>query len=653
MPSRHPPRRRRTVGARGVAQLWRWLCLALLPVLAACAEPGLPDLVVRSVDLDAENRLTVTIANDGSGEVPPDVGDVIFVVDGRHLGGYNFVSLADQSIRNPGSATVVETNHRLGGGRRLVSAWIDAAAQVEEDNEFQNRRSVTLEPAELTGPDYVIEGLSVESGGGLQFEVVNRGNSASSSSHWVNFLVHSDDELVATWDEQLPALDVGESHVLSPDVSVEGGAAYRAAISTFTFAVELDSTNNSLVRVLPDDDMLLEPYHELLSTVNVLWGNIVWRQGGVVQGYPGWSQSQKAELDYAILQRERGVQELAAPPVLDDTLISVDDAWQIFLAHVAHALWLEVHDAVPWNLEDFTNSELNQLLSNESLFVYHPSEQKFFFAQSHMGAVTAWNPRVAYEFMATLGLIESTQLGTVLSLTDWMRGHLRHVEGTDDPQELYAYGDGEPPFDRVIFPFIGLDHVAHGCWGTSGLYAAVLRGVNIPVGREDVDLAGGNHSRPVFPSIDRGMPHGDDPYSNLLLPSGGVVPAAEILYPLAEIQNMLVEPEVDCSGGECNTPGEQAAYNAKTGQLQASFDSRADGLLYQYAVHGAAYVDDSLRGRRLGGQIIEFARPYFTEEERATMIQQIEAELETLGDGDLQAGEAIVIERFERFIANR
>jgi hypothetical protein len=269
-----------------------------------------------------------------------------------------------------------------------------------------------------------------------------------------------------------------------------------------------------------------------------------------------------------------------------------------------------------------------------------------------MGNLTAWNPRICYEFLVNLRMIKSSQLETIDALTDWMRGHLIHLAADENYTQQFGYA-GPPPADKVLYPLEGRLHKTAGCWGTSGLYGAVLRSVNIPVERADINLMNQTHCRPVFPSVDKGMPHGDDPYTAILVPSGAVISSSELFYSLSQMAARFVNPTVDCVGSTCNTPGEQADYNSGKDQWQLAYDTMADYILYEYAQYGPGYLNDSLRGPRMGGGVHEFVKPYFSNAERAIMVAAVGIKIREIGRGDIEAGKRKVIDRWNRFGQNR
>ena len=171
--------------------------------------------------------------------------------------------------------------------------------------------------------------------------------------------------------------------------------------------------------------------------------------------------------------------------------------------------------------------------------------------------------------------------------------------------------------------------------------------------RANLNLNDAHHSRPDFVSVGLSMPHGDDPYNAVLIPSGAVVPSSQLLFTSSEMEEFFIDPMLDCNADTCNTIGEQASYNSGRLRWALAHAYLSDYLLYQYAVYGPDYLADSLRGPRIGGGVREYAKPYFTEFERGRIIADAENRLLELGDGDLENGKGIVRSRFGRFGSNK
>jgi hypothetical protein len=613
-----------------------------------------PDLAITDLSLNADNFLTVTFRNEGYGPVTKDTGSIQMYVDGWPISGYSLANLANKDYKNVNGSTTITTGIRIGGSNRRIAAVIDPGNVISETNEFQNQVSKTITPPTKNGPDFTISNLSLNASNQLRITVRNIGNQASASNFPVRIRVISDNSVVADLSPNLPAIGVNANMVLSPSPSIPVNSlqSIRVLLNTNGNMDELDGTNNVMEKWL-GGNVNYAPYQALLG-INKIANSIKWENAGGVRNYRSWTPAEKNDLQNAVITLEnKGNPTISAPPALfpgDD--ISPADAWQIYLAHVAQCLWVDVHNKVSWDLDSYSNVNLELLLDGRKLIRYISSTNRYGFEVGNLGRVTPWNPKVAYEFMSNFGIIQSSPTQTLYKLTDWMRAHLVHISSDDDLVVQYGYA-GPPPVDKVLYALEGKEHITAGCWGTTGLYNAMLRTVNIPVESGTLNLGGGTHSRPIFPSLDKSMPHGDDPYTRPLLPSGVPIPTAEIFYSLAEMNSKFIAPTLDCVGSNCNTVGEQASYNHGKDHIELAVALKGDHILYTYATKGAAYMDDYLSGPSMGGSVHLYVKPYFEPAERADMITQIENRLTDLGDGDIEAGKDIVEQRVLRWQNNK
>lgn len=614
-----------------------------------------PDLVPKGLSFDANNVLTVTFKNEGNAEVPAGVGGLAIFIDGEPVGGYLFGRLVDQSFRSPNGTMILRTNFRMSGADRRIAVALDPENEIAESNEFQNTMSRTMTPPPISGPDFVVSDLGLVGGNVLTIQVRNIGPAASPLNLSVHIRVIVNEVVAADLTPALPVLAAGGGTTTitpNPPIVIAPGSRVRALLNTNNLFDEIDNTNGVREEILPGGPSLL-PYTALLGQP-VIANNAIWRGSGGVVSYTAWTVGQRNDLNNAIVALETGSPQVpSAPPTLfagDE--ISASDAWAIYVAHVAQSLWVEVHNAVSWHLDAFTPGQLAFLLDSRKLMAYNSVTNRYRFETSLMGTITAWNPRFCYEFLSNLDMIKASQLETIYAFTDWMRGHVIHISSSDVLLEQYGYA-GPPPADKILYPLEGKRHISAECWGTSGLFGAVLRSVNIPVERLNIDLDNLTHSRPSFPSVDRSMPHADEVYNAVLSPSGGVVPSSQIFYSGAEMNAKFLNPPVDCVGGNCNTVGQQAGYNLGKSELVLAYAVAADYLLYDFAQYGAAYLNDRLRGPSIGGVIHEYVRPYFTPAERTAMVGVIQIKVQEIGSGDLDAGKAIVIARWNRFNQNK
>jgi hypothetical protein len=412
-------------------------------------------------------------------------------------------------------------------------------------------------------------------------------------------------------------------------------------------------------------------YSALLSDP-ALAASIVWEGPSGPVAYPAWDAGQKRGLARALELVDAGLPAgLKAPPepilplkLRDDVLdraklgaeesqetceddghvfYSADEAWTLYLAHVAHSLWLERGRKVAWSLRDMTPEERALLLDSRRL-QKRKDAHEFEATRFAMGHALSWDPALAYRFLEGKGMLGTTPEETVFALTSWASRNLRHIAGAETFQALYAY-PGPPPVDMIIRPAVPGPKKVGGCWGVTGVYAAVLRGANVPVVNSQVD----GHSRPHFPTAGRFLNHGDDVYTSLIAPSGNEVPPAELLLTANDWEALVVTPAVDCVEGRCNTLKEQADYNVGRRERLLARKHMTDGFLYKLVKEGPVAVDAELRGYETNNELVTFAKPFLSDEERRAFLAELEAELARLGGGDAEKGKAVVEQRVKAF----
>jgi hypothetical protein len=616
-----------------------------------------PDLVPYNLSFDANGALLFEFGNEGQRAVPGGPGKIDFFVDGEFLRSCVLDNLPDQSFRAPGGSVTLDTGLRLAGRNRRIAVVVDPANAIDESNEFQNTLTRSLTPPVTSGPDFIIGDIALETPSRLRVLLGNKGTSDSPTDLSVRFAAWVNDEHVGALDTIVPSIRPNRAIRLTYPIPVPiaDGSRVRLSVKTNRLADEIDNTNNSREVILPSGPSLA-PYTAILDNPRIR-NSINWeaRSDGLSQvtlPYDSWSAAQKADLQAAILSREKGgPYPLDAPPDVEaDGEISAEDAWSIYLAHVAQTLWVEVNRKVGWRLTSLTDEQLSLLLDGRKLLSFWYLD--YSFNTYLLGSVTAWNPRICFEFLDNLGLIKPTQVETIYALTDWMRGHLVHTFSGEDRIHLFDYA-GLPPADKMLYALDDRKHKVEGCWGVTGLYAAVLRSINLPVESERIWLEEFYHSRPFFPTVDLGLTHGDDVHNAVLTPSGSVAPSSVMFFNGADMQALFIEPTPDCHEGRCNTAKEQASYNSGRHRWREAYEHMADYLLYQYAYRGAAYLNDSLRGPRRNNTIHEYVKPYFTGPERAGMVQAVAEKLVEIGEGDMEAGKTRVIDRWQRFQGNK
>ncbi|MBR9683886.1 hypothetical protein GOV03_05090 [Candidatus Woesearchaeota archaeon] len=335
----------------------------------------------------------------------------------------------------------------------------------------------------------------------------------------------------------------------------------------------------------------------------------------------------------------------------DHTLYLEEDAWDMYLTHIAHSLKLEVEKVLPWSIKDYDQANLALIFDGKNFIKFLGGLNNHYkFDDSGQGGrvgVTDWNPLPAYTFLYEENILAETQIDTIYNLTQWIRAKLVH-HNTSTPFNWDGY-IGFPPVEKILYPPEGERHWTQGCYATTSLYTAILHTVNIPV-RRNYTLLGNSiktedeiHTRFEFPIPGIGMVHGDDPYNILARRGINEVPVSKLFMGLGEINELIDNPEIDLNDGFVHTIGEIASYTAQRRQVEAAFQHRADIFMIERAREILGIKQNALDNFLIpynGGDEDQpyFWKPLFSEEERQVIREGIDQTLIELGDGDIEEG---------------
>jgi len=294
--------------------------------------------------------------------------------------------------------------------------------------------------------------------------------------------------------------------------------------------------------------------------------------------YPSWSYAQSARLKdiFASLVRGEADLELACPDILanmafpsqttaNSVYYTAEQAFDVFAAHAAHVLFLELTDRVPWSILSFNDGEIEELLAFDRYFApIKPSlseasgqypdhirpgrDFQLPFRVNNAQEAVICDPREAYRFIrgqvsAHLpDLLGQDPEETLVHLTAWMRDNVQHGddEAFHDRTEVAGYAFLA---DRLkIHPRVDTIMALAGCHSAAALLYDLAKGVNIPLlmvrsqDREDTSGHYGSrtHSGLVFrweSEAPRILRHSDDIYANRL---GPAFPLGNTGFPLSE-----------------------------------------------------------------------------------------------------------------------
>ncbi|TLX70286.1 T9SS type A sorting domain-containing protein [Labilibacter sediminis] len=280
--------------------------------------------------------------------------------------------------------------------------------------------------------------------------------------------------------------------------------------------------------------------------------------------YESWGSDMKTALDSAIrkviLHKSLDIQdppELFIKPDVGEvvpTTLYPEDAWRIYLAHIAQSIVTDVYDYVSWKLNEASEEKLIHLFDGSS---FYKREVDYYAVQYKHGCATLGDPLFSFNFLKNNNLIGPSEDNTILRILDWGRDNLLHYSkrsGETYEQSYLRCFDGfqgsYPPIKVVIEGVEDgmVDRISHwtkGCHGTTGFLKGICRVLNIEVSDSYTVFPdfGVVHSQPVFPGINVFMCHADDLYSS----SAKTSPRLEIdklLFDLS-LYTQLFDPDLE------------------------------------------------------------------------------------------------------------
>lgn len=299
-----------------------------------------------------------------------------------------------------------------------------------------------------------------------------------------------------------------------------------------------------------------EKYLPLLRNASFR-AQMVFVDGAGTRAYDSWPDEDKLLLRefLYLLETDRELPVSGPPALTSDRYMSLCDAKKIYLAHVAQSLWIEAGGRVPWRLTGATAAHLEHLFDMRRLLQFTSGAGRgHSFEFGVMGGVTQWSPAIAYDFLQSNGMIRADPWQTIQAVTEWCRANLFHIIGymydneggpfasqADQWEYIYGYR-GLPLVDKMLHPLPGRRSITHGCWGTDGFLAALLRTVNIPVRHGRSNFSGAHHSRAEFFTVGQNLAHGDDPYNGWVRLGHNNVPIHRIFRDNASLAAEIDSP---------------------------------------------------------------------------------------------------------------
>ncbi|MCJ7664926.1 MAG: hypothetical protein MUO24_11890 [Desulfobacterales bacterium] len=212
----------------------------------------------------------------------------------------------------------------------------------------------------------------------------------------------------------------------------------------------------------------------------------------------------------------------AVVPPLSGDYMQPQDASEIFLAHIAFSLWVEISRHVRWHLHDNSSQSLSLILDSRNMFT--PGTQAnnavgFYTINADMSGVGfPGNPTASYQFLTGSNpsirsgpsFIKATARDTIWKVFRWIRDNLLHgTMGLTPAHQQAAYGCQSYQPIQTIFtrtidpgsPALGPRFFSYyGCHSSAALVVWLLRVINIPAQSYDTYIE--DSQNPLHAGID-------------------------------------------------------------------------------------------------------------------------------------------------------
>jgi hypothetical protein len=202
-----------------------------------------------------------------------------------------------------------------------------------------------------------------------------------------------------------------------------------------------------------------------------------------------------------------------------------DEEERIYLIHVAHALWIENSNVVPWSLRDYSQDEIVALLERSTNLFWLVTG--FIEEEEAFNYGSCWRVGNASKdwyktFSLAKDLIEDSenQLQATEKIIGWVEKNFLHAQVGWGWEETYGYSRDliRPTLEELFRERIG------DCQTTTVIVPAMLRSINIPA----YQISQGGHGVVYMPSLDLYI-HGD------FIADYAAIPASDLLMTRDEL----------------------------------------------------------------------------------------------------------------------
>jgi hypothetical protein len=190
--------------------------------------------------------------------------------------------------------------------------------------------------------------------------------------------------------------------------------------------------------------------------------------------------------------------------------ITTEEAYQIYAAHLAHSLWVDNNNLVPWKLSDYSQEDLERLLKPTSTFYEFDIEREQFQFSYHVNHSPNITFLIAREMVNINELTDqASSLNEILKTLRTFRHGANHSRGGELICSDYK---GILRMDEMDQERVSRS----GCHSMANYFTQIANSLNIPGKMIKGFYNGGGHRTAAFEFTNQILSHGDDVYNAYL-----------------------------------------------------------------------------------------------------------------------------------------
>jgi hypothetical protein len=266
------------------------------------------------------------------------------------------------------------------------------------------------------------------------------------------------------------------------------------------------------------------------------------------------------------------------------TQITTAQARALYIATVAHSIFVELGNVVPWSIATYDLATLRILFDSAYMMRFDPATNRYEVSgvtahgpyahrEDNIGFSMLSPPRGTFARFTNGAIVGTTRLDSISRLLEWGRANMRHVYAPSGnypyigSSNYYIAGHtwqyrGSPTFSKIwdgttnttpwvwgdpeYHPEFAFDHWTGGCHHTTQFLRNGLRSINIPV----VDLGYCGHSEVLFPTENLYLDHADNIHAGPMIAHPEIPMSSLLIDHATWVSRFGSNPDNNCDSNQ-------------------------------------------------------------------------------------------------------